>query len=369
MSPDEQRSLEWLRAHRFDLDVLGEDHIVCLECGEYRVTLPAHLRRHDMNSIAYRERWGYDPKQPLVARYVSARLSQQRRAEPRKARRRRLDLARQRGFSPRLRGESSASYRKDVTVEAVVRLARQGMSVRETAERLKCTGATVRSRLRAAGVSFGTRRDDVTASRILALRATGLTVEKIATQLRVSRNVVMRRLREAGVERFDVRDKRPDVSAAAVAKARKDGLLLPQLVQRFECGVPLIIKRLRAAGCDIQLRPGDAGPRASLKYARVKRLNVASVLRLLLEGLSVNETAAALRCCTSAVQAKLSGAGLIPMREQPRHGLRPDVTVEQVLACRQKGLSIAATARCLKCSPEVVQRRLRTANPSSQASN
>lgn len=352
------RHLAELRERPLAEDVLGVDYIICLECGAAARTLPCHLRTHDLNSERYRERWGYPPTQALVPKSVSARLAEVRLKETPAARRRRIAAARRGGFLPKPgRSPEQRHSRRDIRTEEILRLAREGLTKPEIAARLGCCTATIRNRLKELGVHLSVRRT-ISAQQLMAARKEGLTLQAIANRFGCSKHLVDDRLREAGV-RFDARDRRPDVIAAEVAQARRKGLSFPQLVARFDCGAPQLIHKLREANYRIVLSPADTGMSRSRRGGRrLRQVSAAAILPLLVEGLSVDQVASTLRCCSNVVRNRLAAAGLVPRRERPRHGRRPDVTVEQVRACLDEGLSIKATARRLLCSYTLVRSRL-----------
>lgn len=68
--------------------------ITCLECGKpFKIITKRHLKEHDLTPKEYRAKWGFKARQPLSAKYLSAKRRKvakeqnlgQRLAESRKA--------------------------------------------------------------------------------------------------------------------------------------------------------------------------------------------------------------------------------------------------------------------------------------------
>jgi len=105
-------------------------------------------------------------------------------------------------------------YRSDVTVDKVLELYHRDLLIKEMAPILGCCPSTVTKRLREAGISpsecFSRSmkldwrgsyhcRDDITADRVLNLYNDGLLIKDIAETLSCNQATVRKRLREAGV--------------------------------------------------------------------------------------------------------------------------------------------------------------------------
>ena len=106
-------------------------------------------------------------------------------------------------------------YRSDVTVDKVLELYHRDLLLKEIAPILGCCPSTVRSRLREAGITAGECfsrsmkldwrgsyhcRDDITAERVLNLyHSDGLPIKEMAQTLGCNQATVKRRLREAGI--------------------------------------------------------------------------------------------------------------------------------------------------------------------------
>jgi len=110
-------------------------------------------------------------------------------------------------------------YRSDVTVDKVLELYHCDLLLQEIAPILGCCASTVSSRLREAGISAGECfsrsmklhwrgkyhcRDDITVDRILNLyHSDGLLIKEIAQTLSCNQATVRRRLREAGISKSE----------------------------------------------------------------------------------------------------------------------------------------------------------------------
>ncbi|MBA7697370.1 hypothetical protein ES703_106035 [subsurface metagenome] len=106
-------------------------------------------------------------------------------------------------------------YRKDITVDKVLELYHRDLLVKEIASTLGCNPSTVRKRLREAGISAGEcfsrsmklnwrgsthYRDEVTVERVLNLYHNGdLPIKEMAQTLGCNQATVKKRLREAGI--------------------------------------------------------------------------------------------------------------------------------------------------------------------------
>ena len=106
-------------------------------------------------------------------------------------------------------------YRSDVTTDKVLELYHRDLLIKEIAPSLGCCPSTVRSRLREAGITAGEcfsrsmkldwrgsyhYRDDITADKVLNLyHNDGLRIKEIAQTLSCNQATVRRRLRKAGV--------------------------------------------------------------------------------------------------------------------------------------------------------------------------
>ena len=105
-------------------------------------------------------------------------------------------------------------YRSDVTADKVLELYHRDLLLKEIAPTLGCCPSTVRSRLREAGISAGECfsrsmklnwrgsyhcRDDITADGVLNLYNDGLLIKDIAKTLSCNQATVRKRLRKAGI--------------------------------------------------------------------------------------------------------------------------------------------------------------------------
>ena len=106
-------------------------------------------------------------------------------------------------------------YRSDVTVDKVLELYHRDLSIKEIAPILGCCPSTVTKRLREAGIGPGEGlsrsmkldwwgkyhcRDDITADRVLNLyHSDGLLIKEVAQILGCNQATVRSRLREAGI--------------------------------------------------------------------------------------------------------------------------------------------------------------------------
>jgi len=114
-------------------------------------------------------------------------------------------------------------YRKDITVDKVLELYHRDLLVKEIASTLGCCPSTVRKRLREAGITAGEcfsrsmkldwrgkyhYRDDVTVERVLNLyHNDGLLIKEMAQTLGCSQATVRRRLMETGISKSVARAK------------------------------------------------------------------------------------------------------------------------------------------------------------------
>ena len=108
-------------------------------------------------------------------------------------------------------------YRSDITVDKVLELYHRDLLIKEIAPSLGCCPSTVRSRLREAGIGPGECfsrsmrldwrgkyhcRDDVTVERVLNLyHNDGFLIKEIAQTLDCNQATVKKRLREAGISK------------------------------------------------------------------------------------------------------------------------------------------------------------------------
>jgi len=106
-------------------------------------------------------------------------------------------------------------YRSDITVDKVLELYHRDLLIKEMAQTLGCNQATVTKRLREAGITAGEcfsrsmkldwrgsyhYRDDVTVERVLNLyHNDGLLIKEMAQTLGCNQATVKSRLREAGI--------------------------------------------------------------------------------------------------------------------------------------------------------------------------
>ena len=117
------------------------------------------------------------------------------------------------------RKRRSPHYRSDVTVDKVLELYHRGLLLKEMAPTLGCGQGTVTKRLREAGISAGECfsrsmklnwrgkyhcRDDITADRVLSLyHNDGLLIKEIAQTLGCDQATVKKRLRGAGISKSE----------------------------------------------------------------------------------------------------------------------------------------------------------------------
>jgi len=110
-------------------------------------------------------------------------------------------------------------YRKDVATDKVLELYHRDLLIKEMAPILGCCPSTVTSRLREAGISAGECfsrsmkldwrgkyhcRDDITADRVLNLyHNDGLLIKEMAQTLGCNQATVRKRLREAGISKSE----------------------------------------------------------------------------------------------------------------------------------------------------------------------
>jgi hypothetical protein len=86
--------LAYYRSHF--LEALGDDAVVCLECGALlRDVKPHAWKLHGVTADQYRERWGYNRTNPLIVPSLSAKLRQMAFDQnlPAKAPRHSIDVA------------------------------------------------------------------------------------------------------------------------------------------------------------------------------------------------------------------------------------------------------------------------------------
>jgi len=222
-----RKSLAYHRRH--SQEAIGEDFIVCLECGGHFHSLAVHLSSmHGLTSSEYREKWGYPPATALMdieTRLVFSRAARKRLAEgwvppiTRKA----DDQTVRRLFTEGLNVPAIAERtgltehsvyaklyklrlsRRRVPNDQLIDLCRQGLWVSEIAARTGLPTGTIYSRLeriRERGVRLpppkGPRpRGDarrVPASHILTLARRGLTPAAIAARVGIRAASVKRRL-------------------------------------------------------------------------------------------------------------------------------------------------------------------------------
>ena len=110
-------------------------------------------------------------------------------------------------------------YREDVTVDKVLELYHRDLLIKKIAPILGCCSSTVTKRLREAGISSGECfsrsmkldwrgkyhcRDDITADRVLNLyHNDGLLIKEMAQTLGCNQATVRKRLREAGISKSE----------------------------------------------------------------------------------------------------------------------------------------------------------------------
>lgn len=114
----------------------------------------------------------------------------------------------------------------------ILEMVRSGMKVRETAEAVGLSVAAVKSVVRRAGVSIVECRRDALNAQVAFLVQTGLTLKETARRLRVSRDRVLLSARELGIgdtvarnfSRFMIEAKRlPAADERKIVDLRRDG--------------------------------------------------------------------------------------------------------------------------------------------------
>lgn len=207
---------------------IGEDTIVCLECGGLYQALPNHLRQtHKLPVDEYKATWGYNRSTGLYCRALSAKLQARarsagfgQRSTPEGAKKAREAM--QGGYTLRTqarlrRAESKATGRyhhpwQKLSDEEVIRLTLQGLAPAEITERTGIQPRRLRfrlKRLRQRGIVLPRPQPrwrppnrKVTDEVILAGIAQGQTHKAIAQQAGVTRKAItfrVGRLRARGL--------------------------------------------------------------------------------------------------------------------------------------------------------------------------
>jgi hypothetical protein len=146
------QELEYYRLHL--VEALGEDGVVCLECGRVYRAVGYHIKVHGLTSDAYREIWGYnrtgglmipalreERRQLTIARQLHTLVPADLRLE-------RLKAARRSSWTPRLqsrvarskamRARLAGGWRPPTTKadnETLRRLVAEGLTFSQVAER------------------------------------------------------------------------------------------------------------------------------------------------------------------------------------------------------------------------------------------
>lgn len=202
------------------LEAIGEDAIVCLECGGLYQALPNHLRlTHDLPVEDYKARWGYNRSTGLYCRVLAERFRAQAEAvglgqhgTPERAKQ--ASEAQRGGYTlrqegrlhqeaSRLEGRWLHPWQK-LTDENLIRLTLQGLGSFAIATRTGVHPRNVRARvatLKARGISlprpqprWNPPNRKVTDEAILAGLAQGLTHQAIAERTGVSRKAITARV-------------------------------------------------------------------------------------------------------------------------------------------------------------------------------
>ncbi len=201
------------------LEAIGEDAIVCLECGGLYQALPNHLRlTHDLPVEDYKAKWGYNRSTGLYCQILARKFRRRGKALGRRYGTPESALwasaAQQGGYALRTearlkRAESQVTGRwhhpwQKLQDEALIRLTLQGLGSAEIAQRTGMHPRRVRQRLerlRAKGLAlprpqprWNPPNRKVTDEAILAGLAQGLTHQAIAERVGVSRKAITARV-------------------------------------------------------------------------------------------------------------------------------------------------------------------------------
>jgi DNA-directed RNA polymerase specialized sigma24 family protein/transposase len=405
--------LEGARRHPFCGEVLGDDKILCLECGVRLSVLGGHLGRfHRMTGAAYKLRWGYDRRQPLASKRWVERVraaSQgrevrmlEKRGRPPKGyqwKARQQDMERRRWW-----GRQGVKRRK-ISVQQVVKLFRQGYNGPQVAALLGCSASVVRARLRSVGLAFRRPRKTthVTRAAIEALRKKGLGWREVAWKLQCSVSFAQKLVKRTGGPPPALPPLRPDITREAILREAARGRTMREVAKDFKTSPETIRSRLkdilppepdrppqtsnpawrgdidasrvaemRGQGWTLEAIAGELGCScetvrrrlivANQKPVRLtRRLSISNdaLAKARQEGLTLAQMAARFECSANTITERLHEVGLIG-RRPPRPG-RADITVESVVDARQAGLTLQQIADQLHCSVKAVRARLKTA--------
>lgn len=210
-------------------EAIGEDFIVCLECGGHFHSLVVHLLSlHALTSHEYREKWGYPPATALMdieTRLVFSRVARKRLAE---------------GWRPPITRKADD--------ETIRRLFAKGLKVPAIAARTGLTELSAYARLHQLGLS----RRSLPNEQLIELRRQGLWVSRIAALTGLPTGTIysrLERIRERGVRLPPPKGPRPRgdarrVPAGHILTLARKGLTLAAIAAQVGIRVASVKRRL-----------------------------------------------------------------------------------------------------------------------------
>ena len=218
------RELRYLRHHFREAQ--RKNHVVCLECGAIFNSLPQHVRKHGLTIEEYKESWGYNRSNPLVAesthrarRQVALAMNLPALSQPsslRKALRARRGKPSPHRPETKLQQKEAGHERRKqgwrppklkIKDEALRLLVRQGHDAEEISLRTGLSYRQLRKRLRALKLHsalvrrFKPSKKDL---KILQLRRSGLWASEISKRIGMYPRSVNKRLKRLEENGFDV---------------------------------------------------------------------------------------------------------------------------------------------------------------------
>ena len=239
--------LEQARENPYSEAVLAHDHIICLECGAIYRSLNKHLvADHQIDTDAYRIRWGYTLGQGLMAGYMLDNLRQHalkrgqgqigkanlRPGKPvvgqikwsRQAR-----LSQSAALTGKRQPTMSRQNRLDVTVVQVFELYEKGVSAKEIAQSLSCSQALVRKRLMEKGIHY-TRRLFIEPSELEKAREEGLSYAEMRARFGCGQTCLYSNIKAAGIP---TRKMSPSIKSSTVLELAESGLTDKEIAVRL----------------------------------------------------------------------------------------------------------------------------------------
>jgi uncharacterized protein (DUF433 family) len=332
--------LEAARRNPFSSKVLSDTFVVCLECGRLFKALAGHVpKKHHMSIDEYKELYGYNRSQPLMSEVLLERHVEIGKALPQHEHVMEA-LNRARHTGPR---DGGISKRPQAMPRLIKRNRRQAQAVPK-------------------GQDSPLYRKDVTPERVAELRAQGLKKLEIAALLQCDPRVVWQRMKEAGINRPR---RRLDITTVAVANAYAAGTRSIQALQdRFRCGANLIRKHLRKAGIIVPSPAPDAlsNEKTTGRKPRVPNrpdVTPEAVAAAHQQGMSWKRMQEHFQISEAAIRLRLRQAGAVLKHDAPAE--RTDIATEDLVAARERGMSIKAICARFQCGEALVRRRLKVA--------